>query len=79
MRFCHPFTLPASPRDGEQTLVRQKRVDPKSRALRDQPHFIVFSLRTIFRRHIPRAASFPKNLTEFPFAPNFSKPDLEVL
>lgn len=79
MRFCHPFTLTASPRDSEQTLVRHKRVDPKSSVQRDQPHFVVFFLCTIFRRHIARPAPSPKNLTEFPFAHNFSKPDLEVL
>ena len=79
MRFCHSLTLTASPRDGEQTLVRQKRVDPKSRVLRDQPHFIVFSLRAIFPKQIASPTPFPKNLTEFPFAHNFSKHDLEVL
>jgi hypothetical protein len=79
MRFCHSLTVTASPRDGEQTLVRQKRVDPKSRVQRDQPHFIVFSPRTIFLRQIARPTPSPENLTEIPFAPNFSKPDLEVL
>jgi len=76
MRFCHPLTLTASPRDGEQTLVRQKRVDPKSRV---QPHFIVFSPRAIFPKQVASPSTSPKNLTEIPFAHNFSKPDLEVL
>ena len=79
MRFCHPFTLTANSRDGEQTLVRHKRVGPKSRVQCDQPHFIVFSPRTIFLKQIARPSPSPKNLTEFPFAHNFSKPDLEVL
>ena len=79
MRFCHSFILTASPRDGEQTLVRHKRVDPKSRVQRDQPNFIVFSPRTIFPKQIASPSPSPKNLTEFPFAHNFSKTDLEVL
>lgn len=79
MRFCHSFILTTSPRDGEQTLVRHKRVDPKSRVQRDQPHFIVSSPRTIFPKQIVSPSPSPNNLTEFPFAPNFSKPDLEGL
>ena len=79
MRFCHPFTLTAISRDGEQTLVCHKRVDPKSRVQRDQPHFIVFSPRTIFPKQSASPSPSPKNLTEFPFAHNFSKTDLEVL
>lgn len=79
MRFCHPFILTASPRDGEQTLVCHKRVDPKSSVQRDQLRFVVFFLCTIFPGHIARPAPSAKNLTEFPFAHNFSKPDLEVL
>ncbi len=79
MRFCHPFPLTANSRDGEQALVCHKRVDPKSRVQRDQPHFIVFSLRTIFPKEIADPSPSPTNLTEFPFAHNFSKTDLEVL
>jgi hypothetical protein len=79
MRFCHPFLLTANSRDGEQALVRHKRVDPKSRVQRDQPHFIVLSPRAIFLRHIAPPIPSAMNLTEIPFAPNFSKPDLEVL
>ena len=79
MRFRHPFTLKASPRDREQTLVRHKRVDPNSSVQRDQPHFVVFFLSTIFPKQIACPSSSPKNLTEFPFAHNFSKTDLEVL
>jgi len=79
MRFCHPFPLTANSRDGEQALVCHKRVDPKSRAQRDQPHFIVSSARAIFLRQIASPSPSPKNLTEFPFAHNFSKTDLEVL
>jgi len=79
MRFCHLFPLTANSRDGEQALVCRKRVDPKSRDQRDQPHFIVFSLRTIFSIQIALLTWRLENLTEFPFAHNFSKPDLEVL
>ena len=79
MRFCHPFPLTANSRDGEQALVYYKRVDPKSRVQRDQPHFIVSSPRTIFPKQIASPSPSPKSLTEFPFAHNFSKTDLEVL
>ena len=78
MRFCHPFRLTANCRDGEHALVCHERVDPKSRVQRDQPHSIVFSPRTISPGQIARSSPSPKNLTEFPFAHNFSKPDLEV-
>lgn len=76
MRFCHPLTLTANSRDHEQALICHKRVDPKSRV---QPHFIVFSPRAIFPKQIASPSPSPENLTEFPFAHNFSKPDLEVL
>ena len=76
MRFCHPFTLTANSRDHEQALICHKRVDPKSRV---QPHFIFFSPSAIFPKQIASPSPSPENLTEFPFAHNFSKPDLEVL
>jgi hypothetical protein len=76
MRFCHPFTLTANSRDGKQALARHKRIDAKSGVQCDQTP--VFSP-TIFLRQIARPTRCPKNLTEFPFGPNFSKPDLEVL
>jgi hypothetical protein len=79
MRFCHPFPLIANSRDGEHALVCHKRVDPKSRVQRDQLHFIVFPPRTIFPKQIATPRPSPKNLTEFQFAHNFSKPNLEVL
>jgi hypothetical protein len=79
MRFCHPFPPTADSRDGQPALVCRKRVDPKSRVQRAQPHFIVFSPRTIFPKQIASPSPSPKNLTEFPFAPNFCKPDLEGL
>jgi hypothetical protein len=79
MRFCHLFPLTANSRDAEQALVYHKRVDPKSGVQRDQPHFIVFSPRTIFPKQIAGPSPSPKNLTEFPFAHNFPKTDLEVL
>jgi hypothetical protein len=79
MRFCHPFPLTANSRDGEQALVCHKRVDLKSRVQHDQPHFIGFYPRTIFPEQIGSPSPLPKNLTQFPFAHNFSKTDLEVL
>jgi hypothetical protein len=79
MRFCHPFTLIASSRDGKQALARHKRIGAKSSAQCDQPYLIIFSPRTIFLRQISRPTPCPKNLTEFPFGPNFSKPDWEGL
>ena len=79
MRFCHPFPLTADSRDGQPALVCRKRVDPESRVQRAQPHFIVFSPRTIFPKQIASPSPSPRNLTEFPFAHNFSKTDLEVL
>ena len=79
MRFCHPFPLTANSREGAQALVYHKRVDPKSRVQCAQPHLIVFSPRSIFPKQIASPSPSPKNLTEFPFAHNFSKTDLEVL
>jgi len=78
MRFCHPFTLTVNIRDGKKALVRRKCIGAKSRVQCDQPHFIVFSPRTIFPKQIASPSPSPKNLTEFPFAHNFSKTDLEV-
>jgi hypothetical protein len=79
MRFCHPFTQKAGSSNGEQALVRYKRVDPESSVQREQPRFIVFSRLTVFPGHIARPTPSRKNLTEIPFAHNFAKPDLEVL
>jgi hypothetical protein len=79
MRFCHPSTLTAGSRDAKQASPSHRRIDPKSSVQRDQTHFIVFSLRTIFLRQIARPTLSLENLTEFPFGPNFSKPDLEGL
>jgi len=79
MRFCHPFTLTANSRDGEQALARHQRFGAKAGAQSDQPQFTVFFSRAIFFQKIARPTRRPQNLTEFPFAHNFSKPDLEVL
>jgi hypothetical protein len=79
MRFCHPFPLTANAHDGEHALFQHKQVTAKSRAERDQRRFIVFSPRTIFPGPIARPTPFRKNLTEIPFAPNFSNTNLEVL
>jgi len=79
MRFCHPFTLTANSRDGEHALVRRKRIGAKVGVQSDQPQFTVFFSRAIFFQKIARPMRRPQNLTEFPFAPNFSKADLEGL
>ena len=77
MRFCHPFTLTAGSRGGKQASPSDRRIGLKPTVQCDQPHLIVFSARNIFLRQIALATPCPKNLTEFPFGPNFSKPDLE--
>jgi len=79
MRFCHPFTLTANSRDVEQALARHQRFGAKAGVQSDQPQFTVFFSRAIFFQKIARPTRRPQNLTEFPFAPNFSKPDLEGL
>ena len=79
MRFCHPFTLITSSRDGKQALARHKRIGAKSSDQCDQPPFIVLFPRTIFLQPIARPTACPRNLTEFPFGPNFSQLDLEGL
>jgi hypothetical protein len=79
MRFCHPFTLTANSRDGEQALARHKRIGANAGVQSDQPHCIVLFSRAIFFQKIARPTRHPQNLTEFPFAHNFSKPDLEVI
>ena len=79
MRFCHSFTLITNSCDAEKALARHQRVGAKSRVQCDPPHFVVSSARAIFLRQIVRPTPSPTNLTEFPFAHNFSKTDLEVL
>jgi hypothetical protein len=84
MRFCHPFTLITNPRDGAKALARPEHTGAKSHVQCDPPHFAVSSARAIFLqpiflRKIACPTGCPRNLTEFPFARNFSKPDLEVL
>ncbi len=79
MRFCHPLVLTANSLDGKQELARHQCIGAESGVQCDQPHFIVFSPRTIFLRQLARLTLCPRNLTEFPFGPNFSKPDLEGL
>jgi hypothetical protein len=79
MRFWHPFTLKANSRDVEQALAHHQRIGAKAGVQSDQPQFIVFFSRTIFFPKSPPPTRRPQNLTKFPFAPNFSKPDLEGL
>jgi len=75
MRFCRPFTLTAGARGRKQAPPSHPRIGLQC----DQPCSIVFSPCAIFPGQTARSTSCPKNLTEFPFAHNFSKPDLEVL
>jgi hypothetical protein len=78
MRFCHPFTLTASSRDEKQASPFHRRIGLKPTVQCDQPHLIVCS-GAIFRGQIAHPTPCPKNLTESPFGPNFSQPDLEGL
>lgn len=84
MRFCHLAIPITNSRDGEKELARHKRIGAKSRVQCDLPHFMVSSARTIFFGQIfvgkiESPTRCLTNLTGFPFAHNFSKPDLEVL
>ena len=79
MQFCPPFPLTANSRDGERALSGHTRIDPKSSVQGAQPHFVVFSSRIILVSQIALLTRRLENLTEFPFAHNFSKPNLEVL
>jgi len=79
MRFCHPFPLTANTRDGEHALIGHVRIDPKSSVQCAPLRFVVFSSRIILVSQIALSTRRLENLTEFPFAHNLSKPDLEVL
>ena len=79
MRFLELLTLTANSLDSEQALAHHKRIGANTGVRCVQPQFIVFFPRAIFLGQIARATPCPKNLTEFPFAHNFSKPDLEGL
>jgi hypothetical protein len=79
MRFFDLFTLTANSLETEQALAPHNRIGAKTGVRCAQPQFIVFFPRAIFLQLIARTMRHPKNLTEIPFAPNFSKPDLEVL
>ena len=79
MPFCRLFPLRSNPRDGQKELAHPKRMRAKSRVQCDYPPVIVLFPRTIFPALSTPPARHPMNLTEFLFAHNFSKPDLEVL
>ena len=79
MRFCHPSTLTANSCDAKKARVSRKRIGAKAGIRSDQPQLIVLFPSAIFLQPISRPARSPRNLTEFPFGPNFSKPDLELL
>lgn len=79
MRFCYFFDLTASSRDAKQTLARRRRLISGCRIPCGQPHFFVYFRRSIFLGPIIRPILCPQHLTEFPFAHNFSLPDLEGL
>lgn len=79
MRLCYFFDLTASSRDSKQSLARHRRMISGSRIPCGQPHFFVYSRRSIFLRPSTSPTWSPRNLTEFPFAHKFSLPDLEGL
>jgi hypothetical protein len=79
MRFCYPFPPTADSRDGKQAPPFHRRIGLKPTVQCDQPHLIVFSPHAIFPGLIACPTSCPRNLTEFPFGHNFSKPGLGVL
>jgi hypothetical protein len=79
MRFCRLFALRSNPRGAQKALAHHQRIRAKSCVPCDHPHVVVFFPRTIFLRHSAPPAAYRKNLTEFPFGPNFSKPDSERL
>jgi hypothetical protein len=79
MRFCHPFTLTANSCDGKQAVPSHRRIGLKPTVQCDQQHLMIFFPRAIVPGQIARPTPCPENLTEFPCAPNFSKPDLEGL
>lgn len=79
MRFSHPFSLTANSHDTGRVRPRHERIGGKSSVRCDQAPSNVRFPRAIFLGQISRPTPSRKNLTEIPFAPNFSKPDLDVL
>jgi len=77
MRFAHSFTFGASSRNDKRRLASHQRIGAQSGVPCDQPLSSVFSPRAIPLVPITRSTQSQRNLTEFPFAANFSKPDLE--
>ena len=73
MRFCYPFTLGTSSRDGKQTLASHQRIGAQSGVQCDQPLSNFFSPPTTFIGQIARSTRRPRNLTEFPFERSFVK------
>ena len=76
MKFSDLYTPGANSPYGEPTLASHKQISAAS--CFQLPSSVSSSLTTLSRRLASLTRSL-KNLTEFPFGPNFSKPDLEVI
>jgi hypothetical protein len=74
MPFSGVYSLGASSAYGERTLASHKQISAESGF--QLPSSVSSALTTLFWQFASLTRS-PKNLTEFPFGPNFSKPDLE--
>jgi len=79
MRFAHSFTFGPSSRGAKRRLAVHQRIGAQSVVQCDEPLSSVFSRRAIPLEPITRSTQGQRNLTEFPFAATFSKPDLERL
>jgi hypothetical protein len=77
MRFAHSFTFGARSRSAKRRLASHQRIGAQSGVPCDQPLSGVFSPCAILLEPIAPSTQGQRNLTEFPFAANFSKPDLE--
>src|SRR6266851_2248789 len=78
MRFCHLPSPGASSLSGKKALASHQRIGATTSGAKcDQPASNVFSPPTTPLEQIVDSTHRPRNLTEFPFERNFSKPDLE--
>jgi hypothetical protein len=77
--FVIHLPLTANSRDAKEAPESHKCIRAKSGVQCDQPCLIVFSPPPAFLGEISRPTRCPENLTEFPFAPNFSLPGLEAI
>lgn len=79
MPFSGIYTPGASSPYGELTLASHKQTSAESGVQPAQAPSSVSSSLTTLSRQLASLTRSLKNLTEFPFGPNFSKPDLEVI